>query len=238
MAPPIQILEHQFNSDALNNVRSVWVQPPLNEVAAIAVFLDGEYYLAHIRAARMLQELRQSGVAPSLLVAYVSHVDWRTRWPESFCRSAFTAFLADELRPWVIQEFGVSSSIPTLLAGLSLTGLSAAFAGLQRPDCFDYVLCQSGSFWWKDCWLTREAASFEQSSTRFYLSVGDNETQKDVYHGNGLWQRVSQIEGCRHMHEALLKQGFHVNFREFTGGHDVPSWRNDLSTAIASLFAE
>lgn len=233
----IEILQCECRSETLRNSRTVWVQRPSSaEIAGVCVFLDGEYYIAQLRAAAIVDRLQRQESMPPFLVAYVSHIDFDIRWPESFCNPNFALFLSGELVPWLVAEFEVSRHCETAIVGLSLTGLSAAHAALQHPGAFNRVLCQSGSFWWNESWLPSNLDEHPNSNAVFRVSVGSSETTEEVDHGKGLIQSESQLASNRRMRDALIAKGHRVSYHEFDGAHDVPSWRNDLPGSLTSLF--
>jgi len=234
----IDIAQCEYESPTLGNTRTIWVQRPATaEPAGVCIFLDGEYYLAHVRAAGIVDRLQADGSMPPLLCAYVSHVDYETRWPESFCNPDFARFVAGELLPWLTTEFGLTRGAETVLAGLSLTGLSAAHAALHAPNTFSRVLCQSGSFWWNRGHLADDVANRAASNTVFRITVGADETKEHVDHGKGLIQEESQVASNRRMRDALTAHGYRVSYEEFDGGHGVAAWREDLPGSLAALFA-
>ena len=233
----IDLLQCEFESRILGNRRTVWVQRRDSLATGVCIFLDGEYYLAHVRAAGIVSRLQEEGAMPPMAVAYVSCVDHDVRWPESFCNPAFASFLGDELLPWLTSRFAAIGPGENALVGLSLTGLSAAHAALQFPDAFPRVLCQSGSFWWNESSFAGDVRDGPLSNVAFRITVGSKETEEDVDHGKGLFQRESQVTSNRRTCDALVAKGHPVSYREFDGGHDVASWRNDLPESLTALFA-
>lgn len=235
--PAIRLLQCEVDSDHLGNRRTVWLQPPPVPSPDACIFLDGEYYLAHVRAAALVAGLQASDAIPPVTAAYVSCVDFDTRWPESFCNDRFAAFLQEELLPWIRTRSGLDGSNGTTLAGLSLTGLGAAHAALAYPASFPRVLCQSGSFWWNDNWLARHVAGPVADPLFFRITVGDRETREDVDHGKGLLQKDSQVASNRRFRDALVAAGHRVSYAEVPGDHDVVSWRADLPASLTALLA-
>lgn len=234
----IDLLQCEFESRILGNRRTVWVQPGDSLANGVCVFLDGEYYLAHVRAAGIVSRLQEEGAMPPMAVAYVSCIDHDVRWPESFCNPDFASFLRGELLPWLTSRFASIGPGDNALVGLSLTGLSAAHAALQGPDAFPRVLCQSGSFWWNEGSFAEEVRNRPPSKVAFRITVGCKETDEDVDHGRGLVQRESQVASNRRVCDALIAKGHSVSYHEFDGGHDVASWRNDLPGSLAALFEQ
>jgi enterochelin esterase-like enzyme len=73
--------------------------------------------------------------------------------------------------------------------------------------------------------------------TRFWLSVGDEETDVNVTHPpTGIFQRISQIAGVERAHAVLEENGGEVNCHRFRGGHAFTPWRAELSEALPWLL--
>ena len=50
-------------------------------------------------------------------------------------------------------------------------------------------------------------------------------------------QRSSQLASCRAMRDVLIARECHLSYEEFTGGHEIDSWRADLPLALASVLS-
>lgn len=236
----IVITQTEFRS-ANREPRAVWIQRPrVGKPAGVCLFLDAEYYLAQIRAAPIVDELQHLGQFPPMLTAYISsRADSLARWTDSICNDAFVEYLVIELLPWLVEEFDISPG-RNLLAGLSLTGLSAVHAALKFPEAFPRVLALSGSFWWNNMWLPQEIRRRPCSGVAFRLTVGVEETIQTTTHknhGQELLQAESQLESNREMRDALVSAGYRVSYLEHPGGHDVPSWRATLGESLTALLA-
>lgn len=231
----IELWQCEFASQQLGNRRAVWLQPSPERAQLTCIFLDAEYYLTHLNAARTLVDLQSSGVLPTVTAAYVSAIDPKTRWVESFCNDDFAAFLGEELAPWIRQRANTDPDGITILVGLSLTGLSAAHAALRYPEVFPRVVCQSGSFWWNDNWLTSHVPS-SSNPIRMRVSVGAQETEENVDHGDGLIQVTSQVESNRMARDAFAAAGHSVSYEEHPGGHDLASFAADLAPSLTSIL--
>lgn len=237
----MQITETAIHSRILDNERRVWLQPrALDQPAsAICILLDGEYYVERMEAPTVIDEFQRSQTVPPFAVAYVSHVNSETRCTESKCNDRFARFVKEELVPWVNRQFGhADDNLPTILGGLSLTGLAAAHAALHSPSSFSGVLCQSASFWWSDLWLVNEYKSHGPLPLRLRISCGSQETTEYVDHGPDLIQRTSQLAGNRAMRDVLLNKGCDVSYEEFCGGHDIASWKADLPKSLMVLLGD
>ncbi|GLW32834.1 alpha/beta hydrolase [Actinoplanes regularis] len=156
-------------------------------------------------------------------------MDRPARFSEYACRPGFISFLADELIP----RSGLSVTADpasTVVAGQSLGGLTAAFAGLTRPDRLGNVLSQSGAFWWQSNspddvdaeWFARQVAVTERRAVRWHVEVGLDE-----------WVN---LRPNRHLPDVLTARGCRLTCAEFAGGHDRLCWRHRFGDALAGLF--
>ncbi|WP_416957773.1 enterochelin esterase [Streptomyces sp. Agncl-13] len=227
------VTEHKVASTRLGGRRRVWLyEPPVpvRESAdlPVLVLLDGEHWQPRLGLAHLLDNLIADGRVPPLAAVLPESVDADTRWAELTCRPEFVGFLADELLPWAAGRVPVTDDpARTVVAGQSLGGLTAAYAGVAAPHRFGNVLAQSGSFWWPvgpDAeWLTRHLAGTPRLPVRFRLSFGEQE-----------WVA---LPAARRLRETLLSVGYHdASYREFNGGHDYLCWRTELADGLAELL--
>ena len=240
MRNQVTITQTEFHSTT-RELRTLWIQRPATaKPAGICLFLDAEYYLAQIHAPAIIDGLQRDGQFPAMLTAYISsHPDSLTRWTDSLCNDAFAQYLAIELMPWLIAECDVSPG-HNILAGLSLTGLSAVHAALKYPKVFSRVLSQSGSFWFNKTGLPEEIRTKPCTGVAFRLTVGADETTENTTHtnlGQELHQVESQLDSNRKLRDALISTGHSVSYLEHPGGHDVPSWRATLAESLIALLA-
>ena len=68
--------------------------------------------------------------------------------------------------------------------------------------------------------------------TRFWLSVGDHETEVDDP------PEVSQIEGVKNVCQVLKSLHATVHYDEYHGGHDLKYWRAELGQALLWLLSD
>jgi enterochelin esterase family protein len=233
------IVQKTFRSEVLGNERRIWLQSPQTGDCAerLCILLDGEYYVERMDAPAIIADLQAAGAVVPFATAFVSHVDGATRWAESFCNSRFAEFVAKELLPWLGDQLPTPPQPRyTILGGLSLTGLAAAHVALLYPECCPNVLCQSASFWWSESWLVTEFRRKGCPPLRFRITCGRNETEEYVQHGPELIQRTSQLACNRAMRGVLEAQGCSISYEEFEGGHDLASWKRDLSNSLKALL--
>lgn len=227
---------HHLASAHTRNERTIWMRGPSQpaQPCDLLVLLDGEFYRDSLSAIETLDALHHEHHGPHLLTVFVSNHSDTARRHECPCHPPFADFVTQELLPWVEQHHpAVKLGRHRVLGGLSYTGLAAAFVALRAPGRFTRVIAQSGSFWWNDGWLTGQYAKLPAARpTEFYLEVGTREIQENVHHGEGVRQKISQIEGVRRFRDALLATGHRVHYREFVGGHDFSAWKQTLPGAL------
>ena len=213
--------------------RRAWIAG--NEHAAgqpLLVFLDGELYLERVGAEAVLDTLQADGRLPPAVAVFVSSESQPARHTDYVCDPGYTRFLEEDLLPFVRgRHRGVDPS-RTVLVGLSLSGLAAAYAALTAR-VWPVVICQSPSLWWEGERLTSGLPRVSTGSPKIWISVGDGETSSGVTHSpSGLFQGVSQLDACRRGADALRAAGYTVEYREFHGGHEAACWRDDLVLAL------
>jgi enterochelin esterase family protein len=224
----------QLNSSYLENERSIWICEPesVSGASDLVVFLDAEVYRVRMDALSVIEELRGQ-VADSWYV-FVSHQSWETRWRECPCYPPFAGFIGEELLTWLASGYIDFKRIKRrVLAGVSYTGLAAAFVAKEYPGSFQRIISQSGSFWWNDCWLVEQYRRLEQRiPVEFYLDVGTQEIHENVRHKEDVVQVESQIAGVLRFRDALLAHGYAVRYQEFDGDHDYACWTRTLVDAL------
>ena len=70
---------------------------------------------------------------------------------------------------------------------------------------------------------------------RFWLSVGDKETDENVSHTPFLYQEASQNFGVKNAVELLQKAGAEVHVHLYSGGHEPEPWKGELVGALRWL---
>jgi enterochelin esterase-like enzyme len=232
---------YRLHSDILQNERTIWIRRPTDGVDAecLVVFLDAELYRDRIGAPQIIDGLQQRRVIPPCLSVFVSYESVASRWIECPCHAPFAGFIDQELLPWVEALHPEVARMPhRVLAGLSYTGLAAAFVALQSPLRFTHVVAQSGSFWSDDCWLVEQYRSLRRRlPVEFYLEVGTRETQVNVTHKEDVVQVISQIEGVRRFRDALIASGHRPIYFEFDGAHEFTAWARTLRNALRWALA-
>jgi iron(III)-enterobactin esterase len=230
------LAEFEIDSALLSKPRKIWVQPALAaQVADCLIFLDAELYMESVQAPTIVAKLQKAGDLPPVTAIYLSYVDRMARTSDFTCNPMFASFVATDLCRWIEQTVGRFERF--FLCGLSLSGLAAMFAALQHPTTFCGVLCQSPSAWWDDESFTHSLIPDKRSRSRVWISVGDQESQENVVHSaDGLFQKSSQRDSVRRLADKLQALCREVHHEEFSGGHDMACWAEELSRALPWLM--
>lgn len=233
--PAGQVTQHRLTSGILGNERRVWVYTPAHYTTegqpyGVLVMLDGQSWVHEHPIMPTLDNLIAAGMLPPLVVILPESLGFETRVKEMAGHRPFIDFLAQELMPWAMSQWHITDAPEeTLIAGQSLGGLTAAFAGLAAPERFGNVLTQSGSFWWANGaafgvdseWIAQEYARLPRRPVRFYVDVGLQE-----------WVLIGPT---RHLYNVLSAKGYTVTYNEFNGGHDDACFRGSIADGLMAL---
>jgi enterochelin esterase family protein len=140
---------------------------------------------------------------------------------------------------WLHQRYDDLPDHGHLIAGPSLGGLAAAYAALAYPQVFSHCLSHSGSFWWQDEWLTHQLDSMPHNNGKFWISVGNKETQTGITHApSGMRQDIAQLDACERFAKSLSERGHTVHYHLFEGSHSTQPWKEELPMALQWLLGE
>jgi enterochelin esterase-like enzyme len=239
-----------WQSALLGNERTVWIATPpgyqpQGEPYPLLLLFDGDVYTTHVPAPTILDNLVAAGRIPPTVAVLIDSPD---RAAELGCDGRLVDCLADELLPWVRARYHVTTDPGrSVVGGVSLGGLMAAYVAMQRPDLFGNVLAQSGAFGWgreaaaappwsiepppEDCWLVRAIAERERLPLRFWLEAGLLEDHRDA-------SITSVLQSTRHLRNVLAARGYPVSYHEFAGGHQYITWRGTLPDALVALLGQ
>jgi enterochelin esterase family protein len=242
-----EVKRHLFPSRILGNERRIWIYSPpeywtSGDPYGLLIILDGRFFTFAIRTPTILNNLLADNQIPPLVAVMVDNPGdtWEQsmeiREKELSCHPPFAEFLAQELVPWLRQNYHITSDpSKTLLAGGSNGGLAAAFTALQYPDVFANVIALSGSFWWKPKgedeweWLSRQFALSPLLPLHFYIEVGLLESKPTSTGFPG------QVLSNRHLRNVLQAKGYEVHYDEQMHGHDSMPWQGVLAEGLMAL---
>jgi enterochelin esterase-like enzyme len=192
----------------------------------------------------ILDNLIAASKIPPTIAVLIANPSQESRNEELTPNPKFADFLAKELIPWIHAHYNVTDDPgKTVVAGSSLGGLAAAYAGYKHPEVFTNVLCQSGSFWWapdhsgaipdgvvtEPGWMAKQFIASSKLPLKFYIDAGSFE-----FDSNGTGGGI--LETSRNMRDVLLARGYEVHYQQFVGGHDYLSWRGTFADGLMDLI--
>ena len=240
--PTGRVQRDTFTSKLLGNQRPIWVYTPRGYAAGkkpygLLVLSDGGLYLNSARVATTLDNLIAAGLIPPLVAVMVDNPD---RFRELACTPAYADFLAQEIVPWVRANYHATDRPEqTIIGGMSLGGLAAAFVAFKHPEVFRNVLSQSGSFWWKPDdekdfeWLTHQFAASPRLPLRFSFEAGLLENTGGGPPGRP-WPPPMLVAN-RNLRDTLQSKGYSIHYTEFNGNHTPFNWRGTLASHLIAL---
>jgi enterochelin esterase-like enzyme len=242
--PKGTVTPEKLRSENLKEERSVSIYTPpgydpKNGSYGLLVLFDGQDYRGPMPIPTILDNLLAAKKIRPLVAILVDNPSEETRDRDLECYPPFADFLAKELVPWARQRYRFTAEPErTIVGGVSLGGLNAAYCALRYPEVFGNVLSQSGAFWyfpgWEDQeesdtapfgWLIRQFVTTRKLPIRFYLEAGlfENDCPDTLLAQN------------RRLRDVLEAKGYSVVYSEFAGGHEFLSWRGSVADGLIAL---
>jgi len=214
--------------------RKVWfLSGPRETLHPLCVFLDGEFYLEKMGILSIVETAVADGRIPAMSVAIVSHNGAQSRHEDYVCNDRFARYVSEDLLLWAKSENVSIRADKNIICGVSLSGLASAHIHLTFPHIFSSSLSQSGSFWWNRKRFASLVRERSRTTSRYWLSVGNEETQVGESHPpTGMLQEYSQIDGVQSASDALKAAGAEVSQHLYQGGHEFEPWINELPDAL------
>jgi enterochelin esterase-like enzyme len=243
------IVKKKIHSELLKNEHGLSIYLPSGYKANatpydLVVVFDESAYLTKVPTPVILDNLIAASKIPPTVAVLIANPSQESRYDELTPNPKFADFLAKELIPWIHAHYNVTSDPEkTVVAGSSLGGLAATYAGYKHPEVFTNVLCQSGSFWWapdhsgaiadgvttETGWMAKQFIASPKLPLKFYLDAGSFE-----FDSNGTGGGI--LETSRDMRDVLLAKGYEVHYQQFVGGHDYLSWRGTFADGLIDLL--
>jgi iron(III)-enterobactin esterase len=233
----LRLEEHAFTGPTTGYQRLVRLQRgPSDRIHRLCMLLDGETYWRDMQVVPVLNDLVSRGRIPEMTLAFLGHVSGAARHEDYTCNHRYAQFIGEEVAPWLKDQVPNLQHQDHLIMGLSLSGLMAVYVTLHYSQTFSRCLSQSGSHWWKHESFAQMAGAAAPVASRFWLSVGDQETHVNVKHPpTDLLQEISQIEGVKKAVQILGEMGGTVHYHKYTGTHSLKPWREELEQALPWL---
>lgn len=204
----------------------------------IVLLLDGQKWGVHSGLPIVLQQLTNEQVLAPAHYLLIDSINDSIRSRELACHDGFWFCIFAELLPLLQSQFQlpkINSNV--LVAGQSLGGLSALFAGLYWPQYVNQVISLSGSYWWPDKrhTLPSDADDYRPQSLLTRLNNGEVCAKHlRAYFSVGLGEPDMHVDND--LMVAALKQHIPVAYEQFPGGHDWLSWRSELVRGLKHLI--
>lgn len=226
------LIFHRFESRNMANSRRIWVYTPYNydtksEPKELIILTDGFDHLNYLSALNVLNNLINENKISETVCVFIDCSE--DRFNTLTCNNKFSEFIANEIIPWIYDNYNVSHESDKIsIGGVSLGGLTAAYLGLKHHDIFGNVLAQSASFWWNEGWLIKQYENIEKLPLRFYLNVGYLEDRP--YDDEPV-----MADYINKMRDTLLEKDYEVYYEQFGSGHDYLSWGETLANGLIAL---
>ncbi len=227
--PAGTVTSHRVESKWLrdDSERQIYLyKPPVKEPVPLLIVYDGQDYLNRAKLAIIVDNLiADKRIQPIAMVFLPSAGRWRS--VEYACSDATILWVDQVILPFAkkklkLLNIEIYPGIHGVL-GASLGGTMSLYTALRMPEVFGKVMSQSGAF-------MIESRAF---------AVVDL-----VRHGQArevnIWMDVGQfeelLEDNRDTQSLLMKKGYQVTYREYSGAHNYTSWRDDIWRGLEEMF--
>lgn len=228
--------QHWLPSRVLNERRTFWVclpprySPQHNYPVVYAN--DGDGYLHFAELPRVMDYLIEHGQVKPFIAVLIKPTDRETEYTR---HKAYVRFLTNELVPWVDNYLATRAEASArVIIGAGLGGWIAAHVAWRRPNVFGAVGVQSGYLSYQNDALMRGYAAAPHLGTRFYLTVGEFETDM---RGDG-HPEGDLVAAQRRFVELLQRQGYQVQSAEYPEGHQWGFWRAHLGEMFKFFWGQ
>jgi enterochelin esterase family protein len=214
-----------FFSTNLGNSRTIRVYTPPSygsplDSFAVVVFHDGLEYVSLGSAANVLDYLIHHGRIDPLIAVFVPPVN-RTEEYAGSLQDEFTAFIVDELMPWVDARYTTRLSPGSRATlGASNGGNIALWLGLNHPEVFGNIAAHSSNI------QGSISDGFENGpllDLRLYMDLGT-------------YDIPILITLVRDFIPILQARGYDHTYIEFHDGHSWGNWRGHIDNALEMFF--
>ena len=247
--PIAEYVNFTWFAEQLDNERQCTLFSTASGNAPLVILLDGEKWgedSGMLSVLQYLTNLNQIAPAHYLLIPAI---DNKTRWQELSCYQPFWQSIIQELLPQVADKLLLSHKSITeyVVAGQSLGGLSAVYAGTYFAAYFTKVISLSGSFWWPEIERMQDPDAFKLANPDWSKVLPKNSLAErvsnkeisvaglDIYQTVGNAEKELSVYNALH-YEIFKKNGANIIYQEVDGGHDWLSWRSSLINGLVSLL--
>ncbi|HSO26982.1 MAG TPA: alpha/beta hydrolase-fold protein [Anaerolineales bacterium] len=198
-------------------------QPAAAGPLPLVLVFDGQDYWNRASLPVIVDNLIAAGRMRPVALALLEN-GGQARGIEYSCNDATVGVIVEEALPAAYEHLDLVDldEQPGAFAvmGASMGGLIALYTALRAPELFGKVLSQSGAF-------------FPESVVYPLLKQADPQQLK-IWMDVGLYEFL--LPANRQMQAELQAAGFDFHYREYAGGHNYSSWRDDLWRGLEVLF--
>ncbi|MBI5955245.1 MAG: esterase family protein [Chloroflexi bacterium] len=203
-------------------------RPPVKEPVPLLVVYDGVDYLERAKLNIIVDNLIHEKRIRPIALAFLQNGGDR-RAAEYACSDATVMWLDNVVLPLARRHLKLLD-IKTHrgvygVMGASFGGLMSLYTGLRMPEIFGRVISQSGVF---------ESEGRDFAAVDLIRAKQSREIK--------LWMDVgrfdSLLEDNRRLQPILRENGYEVNYREFSGGHNYTCWQNEAGIALEEMFGK
>jgi enterochelin esterase family protein len=201
-------------------------RPPVKEPLPLLIVYDGQDYLRRAKLATIVDNLIAEGRIQPIAMAFLSN-GGRWRGVEYLCSDATLHWVEQIVLPLARENLNLLDvqNRPGAygVLGASAGGLMSMYTGFRLPEIFGRVISQ--------------AAVFGLDGRDFaVVDLAKHKHARDL----NIWMDVgtldSLLEDNRRMKALLEENGYNFTYREFSGGHNYTSWRDDVWRGLEFLF--
>jgi enterochelin esterase-like enzyme len=192
----------------------------------LLLLYDEWTYTRVIPTPTILDNMIAEEAIPPLVMALFGHIRREDRMREMGFYEPFFACVAQELLPWIWEQYHITRDpAQTTVAGASMGGIAAVYSALRYPEHFGNVYSHTGSFHagppTERAYQHLERAFRQRPFTqqRFYLDVGMLE--RDEMGFGSPDGGPNALESNRVLRDMLRAKGYEATYVEYPGGHDL-----------------
>lgn len=255
-----RFFKFSINEEGPYKGREYWVHLPKDfdlkqkPPYSLLLCLDGQEYHTHIPTPSIMDKMIEAKKIKPTITVLLANKGTKDRFDEYNCDTEFADFLANKFIPKLQAQYNVSKDAKDVsIAGSSMGGLGAIYAGLTHPEVIGNVISLSGSLW--KCDVVTPSEKYKTTTHQRLQTAIDNFPSKSYEliiemkvgsFENEDWARPNETnkvgkEGkCRSMLNAnhdianqLNKiEGIKAECREYPGGHNDACWRGLLCESL------
>jgi enterochelin esterase-like enzyme len=202
-------------------------QPPTKAPVPLLVVLDGKDFATRANLPAIVDNLIHNGRIRPIALAMPDN-GRGARIAEYMCNDLTLSFLTRDLFKLAADHCNLLD-IQTNpgaygMLGASMGGLMSLYAGLRLPHIFGTVISLSGAFGFS---IIQESIIYDLVR---YLPV----RQLDIWMNVGRYEWLTEVN--RDMYKGLRERGYRPFYREYNGGHNYTSWRDEVVIALEEMY--